>query len=87
MRRSRFDREQIIAVLREYDAGARTAELCRKHGISDATFYSWKAKYGGTIMSEFGRLRSLEDKHRRMRRLLLESMRDIAALQELLKER
>ncbi len=68
MRRSRFTDEQIVAVLREHDAGVKTAELCRKHGISDATFYSWKAKFGEMTVSEPVRLRALEDKLRRLAR-------------------
>ena len=84
MRRSRFSEEQIIAVLREHDAGVKTADLCRRHGISDATFYNWKAKYGGMTVSEAARLRTLEDENRRLKKLLAESMLDNAALKDLL---
>ena len=84
MRRSRFTEEQIIAVLREHDVGVKTAELCRKHGISDATFYNWKAKFGGMAVSEVARLRALEDENRRLKRLLAESMLDVSALKDLL---
>ena len=70
MRRVRFTEDQIIGVLREHEAGVKTAELCRKHGISDATFYNWKAKYGGMTVSEAARLRALEDKNRRVKDLL-----------------
>jgi putative transposase len=74
MRRGRFTEDQIIGVLREHEAGVKTAELCRKHGISDATFYNWKAKYGGMTVSEAARLRTLEDENRRLKKLLAESM-------------
>jgi putative transposase len=84
MKASRFSEEQIIAVLREHEAGLKTVELCRRHGISDATFYKWKAKYGGLEVSEARRLKSLEDENRRLKKLLAESMLDNAALKDLL---
>ena len=84
MKRDRFTEEQIIGVLREHDAGARTADLARKHGISEATLYNWKAKYGGMDVSDAKRLRSLEEENRKLKKLLAESMLDQAALKELL---
>ena len=84
MKRKRFTEEQIIAVLREHDAGAKTADLARKHGISDATLYNWKAKYGGMDVSDAKRLRALEEENRKLKKLLVESMLDQAALKELL---
>jgi len=84
MKRNRFTEEQIIAVLREYEAGARTADVARKHGISQATLYNWKAKYGGMDAPEAKRLRSLEDENRKLKKLLAEAMLDQAALKELL---
>jgi len=84
MKRSRFTEEQIIGVLKEHEAGMKTADLCRKHGISEATFYNWKAKYGGMEVSEAKRLKALEDENARLKKLLAESMLNEAALKELL---
>src|SRR4249919_279722 len=84
MKRGRFSEEQIIAILREHEAGAKAAELARKHGISEATLYNWKAKCGGIDVSEAKRLRMLEDENRKLKQLLAESMLDNAALKELL---
>jgi putative transposase len=84
MKRSRFSEGQIVAILREQEAGASTAELCRKHGVSSATFYKWKAKYGGLDVSEARRLKALEDENAKLKRLLADAMLDNAGLKELI---
>jgi putative transposase len=83
MKRSRFSDEQIIAIVKEQEAGMATAEVCRRHGISSATFYKWKAKYGGLEVSEAKRLRSLEDENAKLKKLLAEAMLDIAVLKDI----
>jgi len=82
--KKRFTEEQIIGVLKEAEAGMKVAELCRKHGISDATYYNWKAKFGGMTVSDAQRLKALEAENARLKRLLAESMLDNAALKDAL---
>ena len=84
MKRKRFTEDQIIAVLREHEAGAKTADLARKHGVSEATLYNWKSKYGGMDVSDAKRLKALEEENARLKKLLAEQMLDAAALRELL---
>ena len=83
MKRNRFSEEQIIAILKEQEAGVPTAEVCRRHGVSSATFYKWKAKFGGLEVSEAKRLRQLEDENAKLKRLLAEAMLDNAMLKEI----
>ena len=83
MKRSRFTEEQIIGILKEQEAGSKTVDVCRRHGISDATFYKWQAKYGGLEVSEARRLKALEDENTRLKKLLADAMLDNAVLKEL----
>ena len=83
MRRSRFSEEQVIGILREREAGAATAEVCRKHGVSSATFYKWKAKYGGLDISDARRLRTLEAENTKLKKLLAEAMLDNVMLKDI----
>jgi putative transposase len=84
MRKSRFTEEQIIAILAEQERGLATAEVCRKHGISEGTFYKWKAKFGGLEISDAKRLKSLETENARLKRLLADAMLDNVVLKDLL---
>ena len=87
MKRSRYTEEQIIGILKEQEAGVPVAELCRKHGMSDATFYNWKSKFGGLDVSEARRLKQLEGENARLKKLLADSMLDNAALKDLLSKK
>jgi putative transposase len=82
MKRSRITEEQIIGILKEQESGQRTADVCRRHGVSEGTFYKWKAKYGGLEVSEAKRLKALEDENTRLKKLLAETMLDNAILKD-----
>ncbi|KUF09209.1 transposase [Pseudoponticoccus marisrubri] len=84
MKRSRFSEEQIIGILKEHQAGLGAKELCRKHGISDATFYKWRSKYGGMEVSDARRLKTLETENAKLKRMLAEQMMDVVTLKEML---
>lgn len=84
MKRTRFMDEQIIVILTEHEADAKCADLCMKHGMSEGTFYNWKAKFDGMTVSEAKRLKALEDENARLKKLLAEQMLDAAAMRELL---
>ena len=84
MKRSRFSEEEIIGILKEREAGVSVADLCRKHGVSDASIYKWKAKFGGLEVSEAKRLRALEDENAKLKRMLADAMLDNVALKDLL---
>jgi len=84
MKRSRFSEEQIIGILKEHQAGLGAKELCRKHGISDATFYKWRSKYGGMEVSDARRLKALEAENAKLKKMLAEQMLDVSTLKEML---
>jgi putative transposase len=84
MKQGRFNEEQIIGVLKEAEAGAKVSELCRRHGISDATFYTWRSKYGGLEVSEMRRLRQLEEENRRLKSIVADQALDLRALKDVL---
>ena len=86
MKRKRYSEEQIIRVLQEAESGVKTADLCRKYGMSDATFYNWKAKYGGLSVNEARRLKSLEDENRRLKKIVGDQALDIDALKAVLEK-
>ena len=87
MKRSRFSEEQIIGILHEHDAGASCADLCRKHGMSQGSFYSWKAKFGGMTVSDANRLKALGEENTKLKKLLAEQMLDAAAMRDLLSKK
>ena len=87
MKRKRFTEEQIIGILKEHELGGKTADLCRKHGISEATFYNWKSKFGGMDVSEAKRLMQLADENGKLKKLLADAMLDNAALKDLLSKK
>lgn len=84
MKRSKFTEEQIVGILREQEAGEKIADVCRRHGVSSATFYAWKAKYGGLEVSDAKRLKALEEENGKLKRLLADAMLDNTALKDLL---
>jgi putative transposase len=86
MKRGRFSEEQIISVLKEAESGAKVGELCRWHGISDATFYNWRSRYGGLEVSELRRLRQLEEENRRLKSIVADQALDIRALKDVLQK-
>lgn len=87
MKRKRFTEEQIIGVLREHEAGTKAADVARKHGVSEATLYNWKAKYGGMDVSDARRLKALEDENAKLKKLLADQMLEASALRELLSKK
>ena len=84
MRRSKYGEEQIIGILKEHDAGLSTAEICRKYGVSNATFYKWRGKFGGMEVSDARKLKALEEENRKLKKLLAESILDVSTLREML---
>lgn len=86
MKKSRYTEEQIIGILKQHEAGVKTADLCREHGVSEATFYNWKSKYGGMDVSEAQRLRQMEDENRRLKHLVADLSLDREALKAVIRK-
>jgi putative transposase len=86
MKKSRYREEQIIGILKQHEAGVKTADLCREHGVSEATFYNWKSKYGGMDVSEAQRLRAMEDENRRLKQLVADLSLDREALKAVIRK-
>ena len=84
MRRSKYSEEQVIGILKEHDAGLSTAEICRRYGVSNATFYKWRGKFGGMEISDARKLKALEEENRKLKKLLAETMLDASTLKEML---
>ncbi len=84
MKKSRFSEEQIIGILKEQQAGLPVAEICRRHGISDVTFYTWRSRFGGMEVSDARRLKALDEENRKLKKFLAEAMLDVATLREAL---
>jgi len=84
MRRSKYSEEQVIGILKEHDAGLSTAKICRKYGVSGATFYKWRGRFGGMEVSDARKLKALEEENRKLKKLLAESMLDVSTLREML---
>ena len=84
MRRSKYGEEQVIGILKEHDAGLSTAEICRKYGVSNATFYKWRGRFGGMEVSDARKLKALEEENRKLKKLLAELMLDVSTLREML---
>lgn len=87
MKRSRFSEEQIIGILKEHEAGVTVADLCRRHGMSSASFYAWKSKFGGMEVSDAKKLKALESENAKLKRLLADAMLDNTALKDLLSKK
>ena len=87
MKKTRFSEDQIVRILKEQESGMKVSDICRKHGLGEATFYKWKSKYGGLCVSEVARLKSLEEENRRLKTLLANAQLDISILKDVLSKK